>query len=213
MPRAPRSRLAVLCLLALACASTDGPSQQAPPRPDRTRVTLESVHAVGPYLEAIVVGARGRFRFFFPASPDCTALIREGGEARYLRDGPFGVVRNDAGVRCEPVGVADLAPWRDLQQRRRSRFLMPRELAEFRPLHEGGEQLLVRGRFPLALELRWPDPMDAVAVLPGSAACRALVAERRATLEFHATGPEVLLLEGDSGLCPITGLALPLDVD
>lgn len=233
--RPPAPFLGLLALLAfgLACASSS-PATDAgaaaepaastesadaepakPPKPHRTEVEVRDVREVGPYVAATLAGRDRAFHFFFPVSTSCDALIHEGNRARYLPEGTFGQVRGEQGERCSPVGVGELPFWRDFQPRRRSAYLAPREQAEFHTIHEGDEFLLVRGRFPLSVELRWPEPMDAVAFLPPTEACRAQLDAGKTTMEFRARGPEALVLEGQRGAetCPIRGLALPLGLD
>jgi hypothetical protein len=196
--------------LVAACASPLPPPGPAPP--PRDRVQISAVAELGPYLDATLTGEASRHRFFFPASSDCRKVVVEGGEARYGIVGPFGLLRDEEGTYCEPVGVASLATWRDALPRRRSLYLVPRVQAAFRPIHEGSQLLLVRGRFPLALEIRWPEPMDSVAVLPDVAACRALLREPSATMEFHAKGADVFVLVGTEGRCSVLGFAIPLEM-
>lgn len=215
----------LLLALALACAGSpatepeaaesDAAEAAAPARPHRTEVEVREVRPVGPYVAATLVGRDHAFHFFFPVSTGCQTLIFDGNRARYLPEGTFGTVKGEPGERCSPVGVAELPYWRDFQPRRRSAYLAPREQAEFHPIHEGDEYLLVRGRFPLAVELKWPEPMDAVAFLPVTVACRAQLDMVKTTMEFRARGPEALVLEGPDGVdsCPIRGLALPLGLD
>lgn len=209
----------------LACVAPAGSPEAAPKPPPFPVVRLSGVGQVGPYLDATLheptpSGEPRVRRFFFPRSADCQALLVEGAERLYVTKGAFGRLRGDDGARCEPLGVASLAEWRDSLPRRRSQYLVPRVQAAFAPLPgtpapgpEGGGLLLVRGRFPLALEIRWPEPMDSVAVLPDRPACRALLAADTATMAFHAKGPDVFVLEGEGGPCPIVGLAIPLEVD
>jgi hypothetical protein len=220
-----RGPLLLLLALGLACAGSaskepeaaeSAPAEpEAPARPHRTEVEVRDVRPVGPYVAATLAGRDHAFHFFFPVSTGCDALIQDGNRARYLPEGTFGTVKGENRERCSPVGVAELPYWRDSLPRRRSAYLAPREQAEFHPIHEGDEYLLVRGRFPLAVELKWPEPMDAVAFLPTTPACRAQLDHGKTTMEFRARGPEALVLEGPDGVesCPIHGLALPLGLD
>ena len=214
LPGMPWRGLALpLLLLVAACTRPPAPAGGEPPRPSQRVVRISGVAEVGPYLDATLTGRDSTLRFFFPRSADCAALLQEGGEALYRLIGSFGRLGNQAGARCEPVGVGSLPAWRDDMPRRRSQYLIPRVQAAYRPLFAGEELLLVRGRFPLALEIRWPEPMDSVAVLPALPACRAAYARPTATMEFYASGPEVFQLEVDEGRCPIVGLAVPLEVE
>ncbi len=201
-----------------ACALGDPTGREALRRGEiraRWKVTVSEVEVLGPYRAATLTGEKGSWQLFFPAFGSCAGLIQPGAQPVYRFEGPFGVViGEDREQRCSPVGVGGLAAWRDRQPQRRSQYLVPREQARFSavPLDEGAssDHLLLRGRFPLALELRWPEPMDAVVVVPSTPPCRELLDRHRATMEFRAKGPEVLVLEARSGSCPILGLALPL---
>jgi hypothetical protein len=171
------------------------------------------VAALGPYLDATLSNEEFSRRFFFPQSSDCRALLQPGGEARYVRVGSLGSLVDDEKRRCEPLGVGSLVEWRDSLPRRRSQYLVPRVQAVFRTLFIGDDLALVRGRFPLALEIRWPAAMDSVAMIPTSPDCEALRARGKATMEFHASGPEPFLLVSERERCPILGFAAPLQVE
>ena len=73
--------------------------------------------------------------------------------------------------------------------------------------------MLVRGRFPLALEIGWAAAMDTVAVLPAEAACDRAREHGEATMEYHARGPEPFLIVAEAGSCPFLGFAGPLAPD
>jgi len=208
-------QLLVVAAIGFACVSSPDPTdaRATQPTPSRWQVQISAVGQVGPYLDATVSNEHFSRRFFFPRSAGCTEVLEGGGEIQYRMTGPFGRLGNESGARCNPIGVGSLREWRDEMPRRRSRFLLPRDQAEFRPIHADGPLLLLRGRFPLALEIRWPEPMDSVAVTPGNPACRALLSRDTTTMEFHPEGPEVFLLETEQGYCPIIGLVLPLVVE
>ena len=211
-------RIAVL-LVAGALAGSPGcrsdlANPPAPPPEPSPQVRIEDVRRVGPYRTANVRGVAGSQRFYFAPGGICQELVREGGSALYLPEGRFGsLVATLRGPRCSPVGVADLATWRDRLPRRRSRYLQPREPASLRPAGSGPGVILARGALPLAVELRIPGPEDLVAILPDHAACRSLLAARSGMLEFRPEGPEALVLQGPDGRCPIRGLALPLSLE
>jgi hypothetical protein len=205
--------LAVVTAGVFACAAT-------PTRPSREEaaalrglVVVRRAEPVGPYLDASFERVRdgARERFYFPADAACRALLEPGREAHYRLEGSFGQLRGEDGSRCTPVGVSTLGRWRDLEAPDRP-ALPPRVLAEYRDLAgdaPGSAWLLARGRFPLALEIRWPQPMDAVAVLPREPACEAALAAGRATLEFRADLSRPFWLETGAGRCPIEGFVLP----
>ncbi len=204
--------LLVLALLGLACAGPTVAEKAQRKKEIRARweVEVSLLEEIGPYRAATLTGRKGSWRLFFPRAGSCEALLRPGAPVVYRFEGPFGVLRGEAGERCTPVGVGSLRAWRDEQPRRRSQYLQPREQARFRTLHRGEGHLLLRGAFPLALEIRWPEPMDSVAVLPATPECEALLGRSKATMAFRASGPDVFVLESEQGPCPIVGLALPL---
>ena len=212
--RRPDSRLAALGgLLALACAPARPPAEPDQPLPSRSLVRVSEVATIGPYLDGTLSSPRLALRFFFPRSADCLAMIRPGAELRYLHAGSLGTAVDGEKRRCEPIGVASLREWRDREPRQRSSPIAPRVLAEFRTLFEGEDLVLVRGRFPLALEIRWPAAMDTVAVLPAGPTCDEARERGKATMEYRATGPDPFLLLGEEGSCPILGFAGPLEPD
>jgi hypothetical protein len=173
-------------------------------------VRLSEVATVGPYLDATLSTERFSLRFFFPRSEDCLALIRSGAELRYLRIGTLGSVVDEEKRRCEPMGIASLGEWRAYLPRQRSPHRTPRVQVAFRTIFEGEDLVLVRGRFPLALEIRWAAAMDTVAMLPADPVCDEARQRGKATMEYHATGPEPFLIVGEEGSCPILGFAAPL---
>jgi len=210
--REPRRLLAALVAAALGAGGCAVSREAAAPTAASHRVRVERVVALGPYLGAGLVGPGGTVRFYFPPSSVCRRLLREGAGGVFVPTAFFGVL-TAAGeaAGCEPVGVEGLSVWRDRLPQRRSRYLLPRETAHFRPAGRADGMLLARGRFPLAVELRFPNPDDVVAVLPATAACRSLLAAGSGMLEFRSEGEEALLFP-DSG-CPVRGLARPLALE
>ncbi|MCP3986578.1 MAG: hypothetical protein GY723_19515 [bacterium] len=210
----PAPWLVAALALFVACASQDVAKQTQRRSETRIRweVEISDVQEIGPYRTATLTGKKGSWRLYFPRVGACESMVQPGATSVYRFDGPFGVLRAEQGPNCSPVGVGSLPAWRDEQPRRRSQFLMPREQARFRVIHRSESFLLIRGAFPLALEIRWPEPMDSVAVLPATPACLAQLDRTKATLEFRATGPDVFILESEAGPCPIVGLALPLEL-
>ena len=160
-------------------------------------MTLSEVATLGPYLDATLSIPRFSLRFFFPRSSDCLALLRSGAELRYLRIGSLGSVVDEEKRRCEAIGVGSLREWRDHEPRRRPAHRTPRVQVAFRTIFEAEDLVLVRGRFPLALEIRWPAAMDTVAMLPAGPACDEARERGKATMEYHASGPEPFLHNGE----------------
>lgn len=205
--------LGLLLTCAVSCTTGPKPTEEKPP--SAWRVEISGLNEVGPYLEADLAGraiADGDEprHFYFPASPECQAALGFPGEVQYRSVGTFGKLRSADGDRCSPNGIGSLVAWRDSGRNLRSEPIPPRVQAEYEPVAASPGQLLVRGRFPLTLELRWPEPMDTVVVLPASPECEALSIEGSATMEYRTTGEHVFWLEGTGGRCPIIGLAVPV---
>lgn len=176
-----------------------------------TDVTVKSVSLVGPYLLVEVAGSKERLRLLAPASPECSRVLQSEAQVRYQRAGNFGrLERGDE--RCEAAGVASLEAWRNRQPRRRANVQgVPRATARFSLLAETPKYLLVRGRFPLASEIRVPSGADLVAMLPADPACRAAVERGEVTLEFRAAGRDPFRLLVGRETCVIEGFATPVD--
>lgn len=200
-------------LVVLGCAAAPPPAEPERRSQLRSLVQLSKVAGIGPYLDATLSNQSFSLRFLFPQSADCLALIHSGAELRYLRIGSLGSLVDQEKRRCEPIGVASLGEWRDYLPRQRPPHRPPRVQVAFRTIFEGEDLVLVRGRFPLALEIRWAAAMDTVAMLAASPVCDQLRQPGKATMEYHATGPEPFLLVGAGGSCPILGFAAPMEAD
>jgi len=204
----------VAALLAGACAAPPPPAAQNAASEiaalPRGQARVDSVRVLGPYLEAHVAGNAGRQGFLFAASAACRAALVDGVVVRLQPVPPLARVITASGVQCDARGIANLAAWRDSLPERRSSFLIPTEPAELRLVSEAPGALIVAGKLPLALELRWPKPLDLAAVLPDTPACRAHLARDRTEMEFRARGEDVLVLRGRLEPCPVLAIAEPI---
>jgi hypothetical protein len=202
--------------LASACAGPAAPPEPAagessgPPPLPRGHARVDGVRALGPYIEAHLAGNAGRQGFLFPASAACRDALVDGLVVRIAPVPPLARVVTKAGVRCDARGLANLAAWRDSLPERRSSFLIPTEPAELHLVSEAPGALIAAGKLPLALELRWPRPLDVAAVLPDTPACRAHLARERTEMEFRARGEDVLVLRGRLEPCPVLAIADPI---
>jgi hypothetical protein len=208
--------LVALLLCALACAGgarAPAPSASEPSGPPplpRGHARVDGVRALGPYIEAHLAGNAGRQGFLFVASEACRGALVDGAVVRIAPVPPLARVTTETGVRCDARGLANLAAWRDALPERRSQFLVPTEPAELHLVSEAAGALIVAGKLPLALELRWPKPLDLAAVLPDTPACRAHLARERTEMEFRARGEDVLVLRGRLDPCPVLAIAEPV---
>lgn len=208
-----RTRLLAAAALAWGCLAT--PPPPPPPAPNapaapalaRGQARIEGVRERGPYLEAHLVGNAGRQGFLFVASAGCRALLVEGATVRLLATPPLMTVLGANDTRCAARGIASLAEWRDALPARRSRYLVLREPAELALQLETPEFVIATGTLPLALELRWSNPLDVAVVLPNTPACRAHLARERTEVEFRALGEDPLVLRGRLDPCPVLALA------
>jgi hypothetical protein len=206
--------LAVLVYAALGCAGARDAASHAAYEANpfsSTDLTVKSVSLLEPYLLAEIVGRDERLRVLVPASPECSRVCQSEAAVRYQKSGNFGLLeRGDA--RCDVVGIASLEAWRDRQPRRRARAeVLPRATARFAPVGGNDRHLIVRGRFPLASEIRVPSGADLVAVLPANDVCRSVVARGESTLEFRPAGRGPFRLLAGSDACVIEGFAMPID--
>ena len=171
----------------------------------------------GAYLDVTLAGEEEVLRLFLPASAECRLLALDRERVRFLPAAGGGLLKDEQGNRCTPVGTTTallFASSRGLPrdwQRERSESHPPRVQAEFVTVHRGEEILQLRGRFPLATELRWAAAMDTVALLPNHADCQDVARRREATLELDRKGGEPLTLLAGGSVCPILGFALPLE--
>ncbi len=188
-------------------------SPAEPPPAGPSAVRIERVRELGPYVEARVVGRAGRRSFLFVGSADCRRTLRDGQLAQLEPARPLGRVIGPDGTGCAVRGISELAGWRDAVPDRRASFLVPTAPAELRLLQELPGLLLAAGKLPLALELRWATPLDVVALLPDTPACRAHLARASTQMEFRARGEDALVLRGRLEACPILALAEPVLLD
>ena len=161
------------------------------------------------YLDATVEAGGMRYRFFFPRSPLCRAVLSSP-EVRFQLAGVLGTARG-AKAECPAVGILSLRAWRDRQGRAArgaSRGSpVPSDRIEYRIVYDDADLFLAQGRFRLAAQIGWPGGADAIAVFPKLDACRAVQARRRGTMEFRAAGNTPFSVVGEAGRCPVLGFA------
>jgi hypothetical protein len=221
-----RSQLLLVALsvlgLVTACASRPPTPAEPPPaaaRPAvptseppiaRNQARVEGVLEVGPYLEAQLSGRGGRQGFLFVASDACRRALAEGSLVRLTPAKPFVLVTAVNGAECGARGLASLAAWRDQLPDRRASFLIVTAPAELTLVGEASGRLIAQGKLPLAVELRWPSPLDLAAVLPDTPACRSHLARVRTQMEFRPRGEDALVLRGRLEPCPVLAIAEPV---
>ncbi len=140
----------------------------------------------------------------------CRALLLLETTVSYVSRGPLGVVTNEAGDRCEPVGIASLQEWRDRSSRRRTGTPVPRAQATFEIVHRYEGLVFARGRFPLATLVGWTGAEDTIALLPNDGGCRRPIDAGVATMEFRFSGQRPYRLVAGGESCPIVGFVRPL---
>ena len=209
-----RSRALALALLA-GCATPapppDAAAQPVPSEPElaRNQARVEDRVEVGPYLEVKLRGRGGAQGFVFVASEACRRVLARGSVVRLTPAKPLVRVEGN-GAQCSARGLSGLAAWRDQLPDRRATFLVVTAPAELALVGEASGRLIAQGKLPLALELRWPAPLDLAALLPDTPACRAHLARPRTEMEFRPRGEDALVLRGRLDPCPVLAIAEPV---
>jgi hypothetical protein len=173
------------------------------------RAQVELIAERHTYLDATVEAGDQHYRFFFPRSRMCRAVLGSPG-VHFQLAGVLGTVRGAEG-ECPAVGILSLRAWRDRQGRAAhgaSRGSpVPSDRVEYRIVYEDADLFLAQGRFRLAARIGWPGGADAIAVFPKVDACRSVRARRRGTMEFRAAGNTPFSVVGEAGRCPVLGFA------
>ena len=151
----------------------------------------------------------GSLRFFFPDNDVCRKILRRDAEVIYVKRGPLGEVQNEAGERCEPVGIASLRAWRDRSFRPRTQTPVPRSHATFEVVHRDGELAYARGRFILASRVGWTNVDDTIAILPDTQGCQKTIGSGIGSIEFRYSGKVPYRLVAGGEDCPIVGFVRP----
>lgn len=198
-----------LGLLALACSADRAIYDAALPGTG-TGAELVWLGVHDGYLDVEVETAGKQLRFLLrEADPECTELRNVDSPIQYRNSGPLGQLQTE-NLTCEPVGLLSLAEWRS-RQRRRGSGLVPRAAAAWSQIYRDDDWVLVRGRFTLASRLGWAGSVDTVALFEPGPVCDPIIARGVGTLVFYYGGRNVLALLGNGAVCPLLGLAIPLD--
>ena len=205
--RARACALALVLIAATGCVSGAATQAGIPSAAAPSRVQMLGVR--GPYLDAVVHFGEERYRFFFPDDDFCRALLQRSEEVEYTASGPYGRVRVGE-VSCDPIGLLSLEEWRDKGPRPRLSGPNPRRRADFKVFYVDEDLFLARGRFPLAGMIGWAGSYDTVAVVANVPECEEIMTEGAATMEFHHSGDEPIVLLDDRLRCPILGFAQPV---
>jgi hypothetical protein len=204
-------RLALLPGLAaaFACATPQKTAFQLALPGTQLDMTVSRLVPRGPYLEVWLRAPGLDLVSWAPASELCRGVLAEEGRIAY-RSGGTGGSFERAGRRCEAAGIGSLEEWRARRPQPRTRSPVPSAPASFQVIHRDEEIALARGRFPLAGLLGWVGSADTVAAIPNTPICQKPLESGAGTLQYFPAGREVLALASEGGLCPITGLLVPL---
>jgi hypothetical protein len=166
----------------------------------------------GPYLDVGLEGHGLELRIFAPASDVCRAALLPQAAVKYVERGVGGRFERES-HSCDAVGYGDPLI-RGARQPRAGDLQsspVPRAQATFSTIYEDADVVLLRGRFPLAYKVSWPDGEDSVVVVDNVAECRPPIDKNLASMEYRPSGRNTLALVTDEGFCRIEGLILPLD--
>jgi len=157
----------------------------------------------GPYyIDSTLSLPSGQWRFLFPQTDACVAMLRAEAPISHSSGGSFGRVRAPDGSVCDPVGIGTLQRWR---RSRREGEMTPSSPARWTILYEDPEVLLLRGRFPVASRVGLANTFDVVAMVANDDVCGPVARSGEASLVFRPSGNRVLQL----GSCPVLGVAAP----
>ena len=187
-------RRAFVLGLALALAGGCATSKQS---------SVAQVAQRGSYLDASFATSSGVWRFLFPASPSCAAVLRPEAPVVYHPGGMWGRFHSPGGDVCEPAGISNLERWRRSRVEGEGR---PSSPARWQVLHRDRDVFLLRGRFALATRIGVAGAHDIVAMVANDDTCRPVAESGAATLVFRQSGRPAFLL----GQCPVLAFARPL---
>jgi hypothetical protein len=157
----------------------------------------------GSYFDASFATSSGGWRFLFPASPECAAVLKPEAPVIYNPGGLWGRFHSPDGALCEPVGISDLERWRRSRVEGEGR---PSSPARWEVVHQDDQVFLLRGRFALASRVGMAGTYDVVAMVANDETCRPVAESGAATLVFRSSGRPAFLL----GRCPVLGFARSL---
>jgi len=173
-----------------------------------TPFSVTSVRPLAGVLDVTLAGPAASLRTFVPPGEACLTVLQPEATVQYRSAGPYGSFVRD-GETCEAIGLGSLAQWRDRRPSQTKVVMSPRAQARFRVVQRGPDEILLRGRFPLAGLVGFVGLDDSLAVVPNDAACRRAVESGVASMQYYQQGPDVLALLSGDQLCPITGLIRP----
>ena len=157
----------------------------------------------GNFLDASFVASSGVWRFLFPASPECAAVLKPEAPVTYNPGGMWGSFHGPDGTVCNPAGIGNLDRWRRSRVEGEGR---PSSPARWEVVHRDEEVFLLRGRFAVASRVGLAGTHDIVAMVANDEVCRAVAESGNATLVFRQSGSPAFLL----GQCPVLAFARPL---
>jgi hypothetical protein len=180
-----------LAVLASACATA---------RTRESRVTNYAVR--GDYIDATFATRKDGWRFLFPRSPECTAVLGPGAPVTYTPGGLWGRFVGDDGTVCEPVGIGNLDRWR---RTRPTGATLPSSAARWEIAYRDDDVILLRGRFAVARFVGLAGSYDLIAMVANDAVCRGVAEGGAATLVYRPSGANAFLLSR----CPVLAFATP----
>ncbi|MBW2714126.1 MAG: hypothetical protein JRC77_10305 [Deltaproteobacteria bacterium] len=180
----------------------------------KTKVEVAKVLQLDRYLEVHFKGDGFEVERFFQANDRCRELFVPGRRLEYATAASFGEFR-DGDLNCTATGVADLEKWRRRFGKNSSLTTaapIPRAQANYKLVTRKADRILLRGRFPLASNLRVSGTSDLVLVLPRSPECDQVASRETASMEYRPSGNPALALLASQGRCNVWGFVAPLNV-
>jgi len=167
-----------------------------------TKSFVAHVAPRGSYIDASFSTSSGEWRFLFPASPTCAAVLKPEAPVIYNPGGTWGRFHSPDGAVCEPAGIGNLERWRRSRVEGEGR---PSSPARWEVVHRDNQVFLLRGRFELASRMRLAGTYDVVAMVANDDTCRPVAESGAAALVFRNSGRPAFQL----GRCPVLAFARP----
>jgi hypothetical protein len=202
--------LGAACSIASGCSTNRSPDAEVSETRRLSRRSIVEIERFGTRAGFLDVGVKKGsrdYRFLFPDTPTCNAIVAAESGVAYVERGRAGRLTMGEET-CDPSGILNLHTWR-MKSGRTPEGPIKRSPAVYQVTWRGDGVALARGRFPLFSRLGIANAYDLIAVIPDDEKCAQALASDTASMEYRATGQHVLSLISGNELCPVMGVIFP----